>query len=99
MRRGACEVRLDDPTNETVRRDRLVRAWLPVAWSNDFGGVTVGLRERANYFGSYDRGVLFATAATRPGAAQRFGGYLRVTNPLGRAPPTPHVRTTGMSAC
>ena len=92
--RGAWEVRLDDPTNETVRRDRLVSAWLPVAWSNDFSGVTVGLRERANYFGSYDRGVLFATAATRPGAAQRFGGYLRVTNPLGRAPPTPHVRTT-----
>src|SRR5438093_107314 len=92
--RGAWEVRLDDPTNETVRRDRLVSAWLPVAWSNDFSGVTVGLRERANYFGSYDRGVLFATAATRPGAAKRFGGYLRVTNPLGRPPPTPHVSTT-----
>src|SRR2546430_9218340 len=50
--------RLDDPTRETARRDRLERAWLPVAWSNSFGGFTIGLRERTNYLGSYDRGQI-----------------------------------------
>src|SRR5712692_9301066 len=49
--RGAWEVRVDDPTRETARRDRLVSAWLPVAWSNDFGGVTLGVRQRTNYLG------------------------------------------------
>src|ERR1700751_4519669 len=56
--RGAWTVRLDDPTRETARRDRLVGAWMPVAWSNSFGGFTVGLRERSNYMGRYDRGLL-----------------------------------------
>jgi hypothetical protein len=85
--RGAWEVRLDDPTREAARRDRLVRAWLPVAWSNDFGGVTVGLRERSNYLGRYDRGLLLATAATASGADERLGVYARWANPIGRAPP------------
>ncbi|HEX2645963.1 MAG TPA: M1 family metallopeptidase, partial [Candidatus Dormibacteraeota bacterium] len=58
--RGAWEVRLDDPTQERARRDRLVRAWLPVAWSNDFGGFTVGVRERSNYLGRYDRDLVLA---------------------------------------
>src|SRR2546422_5742483 len=43
----AVEHRLDDPTRETARRDRLVSAWMPVAWWNDFGGVTLGLRQRS----------------------------------------------------
>ncbi|HZI20947.1 MAG TPA: M1 family metallopeptidase, partial [Gemmatimonadales bacterium] len=58
VRNAAWDVRFDDPTRETARRDRLVSAWMPVAWSNDFGGFTVGLRERSNYLGSYDRGLL-----------------------------------------
>src|SRR3989449_10755795 len=44
----AVEHRLDDPTRETARRDRLVSAWMPVAWWNDFGGVTLGLRQRSD---------------------------------------------------
>ena len=89
---GAWELRLDDPTRETVRRDRLVSAWSPVAWSNDFGGVTIGLRERTNYLGSYDRGLLLGTVAARGVATARAGSYLRLENPLGRAAPRP-VRT------
>ncbi len=80
--RGAVELRLDDPTRETARRDRLVSAWLPVAWSNDFGGATLGLRNRSNYLGRYDRGLLFASVATRSGAADRFGFYGRWANPI-----------------
>jgi len=90
--RGAWDVRIDDPTRETARRDRLVRAWMPVAWYNDAGGVTLGLRERSNYLGAYDRGLLFGTVATRPAATARFGGYLRFADPIGHL--TPRTRTS-----
>jgi len=90
--RGAWSVRLDDPTRETARRDRLVRAWLPVAWSNSFGGFTVGLRERTNYLGRYDRGLLVAALATGPGTANRFGVYGRWGNPI--AHPEPRTETS-----
>src|SRR5258708_35793877 len=36
--RGAGELRLDDPTRETARRDKLVTAVLPSGWSHDFRG-------------------------------------------------------------
>ncbi len=80
--RGAWELRIDDPTRETARRDRLVSAWLPVGWFNDFGGVTLGLRERSNYLGTYDRGLLLGTVGTRGGATHRVGGHLRWSNPV-----------------
>src|SRR6266571_6909624 len=66
---GAWTLRVDDPFQETVRRDLGVRGLLPVIWSNDFGGVTVGLRERANYLGAFNRGLLLGTVATRRGAS------------------------------
>src|SRR3989442_8979493 len=87
--RGAWEFRIDDPTRETARRDRLVRAWMPVAWYNDPGGGTLGLRERSNYLGAYDRGLLFGTVATRPGATARVGGVGRVPGPPRPPPPPP----------
>src|SRR2546425_11608886 len=91
--RGAWEFRIDDPTRETAKRDRLVRAWMPVAWYNDPGGGTLGLRERSNYLGAYDRGLLFGTVAMRPGATARFGGGVRVAGP--NRPPTPRARPSG----
>src|SRR5438309_3177769 len=90
--RGALEFRIDDPTRETARRDRVVSAWMPVAWYNDAGGMTLGLRERSNYLGAYDRGLLFGTVATRPDATARFGGYLRFADPIGHL--TPRTRTS-----
>jgi len=90
--RGAWDVRIDDPTRETARRDRLVRAWMPVAWYNDVGGVTLGLRERSNYLGAYDRGLIFGTVATRPAATARLGGYARLADPIGHL--TPRTRTS-----
>src|SRR5439155_1314632 len=65
--RAAVDWRLDDPTHETARRDRLVSAWLPVAWSNDFGGVTLALRNRTNYLGRYQRSLQLASLATEGG--------------------------------
>src|SRR5256885_10967447 len=35
----------DLPTGETARRDRVVSAWMPVAWYNDAGGMTLGRSE------------------------------------------------------
>src|SRR2546429_1708001 len=90
--RGAWDVRIDDPTRETARRDRLVRAWMPAAWYNDAGGVTLGLRERSNYLGAYDRGLLFGTVATRPAATARFGGYVRFADPIDHL--TPRTQTS-----
>jgi len=80
--RAAVGWRLDDPTRETAKRDKLVSAWLPVAWSNDLGGVTLGLRNRTNYLGRYERGMLLASVATGSGAAGRLGFYGRWSNPI-----------------
>src|SRR5205807_1662220 len=80
--RGAVDLRLDDPTRERARRDKLVSAWLPLAWSNDFGGVTLAVRNRTNYLGRYNRGLSIASAATGNGASQRFGFYGRWSNPI-----------------
>lgn len=85
--RGAVELRLDDPARETVRRDRLVSAWVPVVWSNDAGGVTVGLRERSNYLGEYDRSLLLSSVGTRDSATHRVGFYGRWSNPIGHLMP------------
>src|SRR5205809_108940 len=85
--RGAWTLRIDNPFQETVRRDGGVRGLLPVVWSNDFGGGTVGLRERANYLGRYDRGLVLGTVATRPGASQALGMYGRWSNPVGGLTP------------
>src|SRR3989442_539496 len=71
--RGAWTLRIDDPFQETARRDRGVRGLLPVVWANDFGGVTVGLRERPNYLGRYDQGLGLTTGATRRGARHADG--------------------------
>jgi len=93
--RGAWTLRIDNPFQETVRRDGGVRGLLPVVWSNDFGGVTVGLRERANYLGRYDRGLVLGTVATRPGASQALGVYGRWSNPVGGLTPR---TTTSLAA-
>jgi hypothetical protein len=86
------EWRFDNPTREIVRRDRLVSAWMPTLWFNDFGGVTVGVRQRSNYFGTYNRSVLLGSAATGSDATDRAGVYFRIANPLGQ--PTPRLRRT-----
>jgi len=83
---------VDDPTRETARRDKLVSAWLPVAWSNDFGGVTVALRNRTNYLGRYDRGLQLASVATGTGAADRWGFYGRWSDPIRHL--TPRTETS-----
>ncbi len=48
-------------------RDRLVRSWAPLAWYNDAGGWTVGLRRRDDYLGRFDLNVLSMAASTGAG--------------------------------
>jgi hypothetical protein len=80
--RALRQWRFDDPTHEVARRDRLVVGLAPVAWSNDAGGATIGLRTRTNYLGRYERRLFMATAATRSGASQRGGLFARVNDPV-----------------
>src|SRR2546427_704500 len=74
-----------------VAIERRGDGWMPIE-TGDPGGVTLGLRERSNYLGAYDRGLLFGTVATRPDATARFGGYVRLADPIGHL--TPRARTS-----
>ncbi|HXF95924.1 MAG TPA: M1 family metallopeptidase [Gemmatimonadales bacterium] len=79
---GRTEWRVDHPARETARRDRLVRAVMPVGWSNDHGGLTLGLRARANYLGAYQRELGLATYGLRDGATRPAGISVRVADPV-----------------
>ena len=93
--RAAVDWRVDDPTRETARRDKLVSAWLPLGWSNDFGGVTIGLRNRTNYLGRYDRSLQLTSVATDAGATDRFGFYGRWSNPIRHFTPRTETSVAG----
>jgi hypothetical protein len=90
-RRGSSskvEWRFDDPTREVVRRDRTVLAVLPVAWSNDQGGVTIAVRGRGNYLGRYNQTfALVSLGIDAPGPDNRGGVYVRFANPVGHPMP------------
>ncbi len=65
-------------------RDRLARVWAPVAWYNDAGGWTVGLRRRDDYLGRFDLNTFMLTLATGAGpprAERQLGGRLLLRNP------------------
>ncbi len=95
--RGTIEWRLDDPTRETTRRDKLVWALLPVAWSNDYGGVTLALRERTNYLGRFERNLLLWSGALNRDATTRGGSYVRIVNPIAHVSPRTESRFAAWS--
>jgi len=74
--------RLDDPTRETARRDRLVTALLPAGWYNDYGGGTIALRVRENYLGRFEKNVSVVSTGLEPDATHRAGVYARWANPV-----------------
>jgi hypothetical protein len=76
------EWRLDDPTRETARRDRLVSAVLPVGWSNDYGGLTLALRTRDNYLGRFEKNLSLVSVGLDGDATHRAGWYMRFANPV-----------------
>jgi hypothetical protein len=81
-RRTGTQWRLDDPTRETQRRDRLVSALLPLAWSNDYGGVTLALRTRDNYLGRFEKNLALVSVGLDGDATHRGGFYTRLANPV-----------------
>ena len=85
--RGGVEWRLDDPTRDVARRDKLISAWLPVAWSNDAGGLTLGVRSRENYLGRFERNLFLWSSGLRGDAANRYGVYARIESPVVRFEP------------
>jgi hypothetical protein len=93
--RSLQTVRLDNPTRNVARRDRLAVGLMPVAWFNDAGGVTLGVRSRSNYLGRFERGLILLTRGVDPDAAQPGGVFVRWENPV--AHPIPRT-TTAMSA-
>ena len=78
-----------DSVARLTSRVQLRRGFLPVLWSNDYGGVTVGLRARPMCRGDVERGLFVATAAMRSGATSSISVYGRWSNPplLGRGLP------------
>jgi len=91
------ELRIDDPARETVRRDRLVTALLPLAWSNDYAGGTVALRTRENYLGRFDQNLSILSVGLEPGATNRVGYYFRFANPSRHPLPRTESSVAGWS--
>lgn len=80
--RGAAAFRLDNPTRDVALRDREAVGVMPVAWSNDAAGLTVGTRSRFNYLGRFDRGLLLVSQGTHSGTKGETGVYFRFENPV-----------------
>jgi hypothetical protein len=73
-----------------VRRDGPTVGLAPVAWYNDAGGVTLGLRSRTDYLGRFEQNVAMVTASTGWGVdddVRDVDFWFRLRNPvLLRAP-------------
>ncbi len=92
---GREEQRFGWSATTPARRDRLVVNWLPLAWFNDAGGLTLGFQSRSNYLGRFE---LNQAQFTWPTGSLAGGGtlargrwrpdyYLSLRNPVtSRAP-------------
>ena len=80
---GRVEHRLGWSGSEPARRDRLVVNWMPLAWYNDAGGVSVGFQSRRNYMGRFARDVVQLTWSTglEGGGPHPVGWYVALRNP------------------
>ena len=86
---------VDDPLHQPARRDRLAVGLVPVGWYNDAGGVSLGIRSRANYLGRYERHLFLATTGTRSDATQRTAFYGRVNDPVAHLMPRTETSVSG----
>ena len=97
-------VRLDYLKRVEPPRDRIVTNFLPAVWSNDFGGVTIGIRSRQDYLGRFDKNFLVVSYALDPdfagasdGTQRRYGFYLRLGNPASHPMPRTDASVAGWS--
>ena len=86
---------LDNPTRNPTRRDRILTQVLPLAWSNDYGGVTLGIRSRSNYLGRFEKNGSVGSYALDPDATRRFGWYVRYGNPVSNPMPRTEAWVAG----
>jgi hypothetical protein len=74
---------------QQTSRDRLTQGWMPMAWYNDVGGVTLGVRSRDDYLGRYERNQFWLSYSLGEPDAQvrRLDFFLRAKDPVwARAP-------------
>ncbi len=90
---GEEEPHLGWSATTPAARDRLVVNWLPLAWFNDAGGLTLGFQSRSNYLGRFDLNQAQITWPTGAWAGASAGGrwrpdyYVSLGNPTAsRAP-------------
>jgi len=95
--RSRSLVRLDNPTRQESRRDRVVSALLPLLWYNDFGGVTGAVHARSNYLGRFEKNVGVYSYAFDPDARHREGFYFRFGNPVSHPMPRTEASLAGWS--
>jgi len=87
---GRKEYRFGWSATEPSRRDRLVVNWMPVAWFNAVGGVTLGFQSRSNYLGRFELNTTqftWPTGFANDSAAGRTGRlrpdwFVSVRNPV-----------------
>lgn len=91
--RGTGVTRLDNPTKNPARRDRIVTGLLPLVWYNDYGGWTGAVRARSNYLGRFEKNLLAYSYAFGSGATHRRGMYVRRGNSVSN--PLPRTETSG----
>ena len=92
--------RFDNPTRNESRRDGIVNGLLPLAWFNDYGGVSAALRSRSNYLGRFDKNLTLLSYAAGPDPAgstgpdmkYRIGIYAQFRNPSSK--PLPRTETS-----
>ena len=89
--RGQSAFRVDNPTRDVVRRDRKAVGFLPLAWSNDAGGVTLAVRSRSNYLGRFERGLGMVSVGLKGNTKDAFGTYFRTENSVRH--PVPRTTT------
>ena len=75
---GRSEHRPGWSADSPARRDRLVVNWLPLAWFNDVGGLTIGVQTRSNYLGRFELNTTQWTWPTAWGNAAGTGAVTRV---------------------
>jgi hypothetical protein len=81
----ATDVYLHRYFSTRVRRDRMTLGIQPLAWYNDAGGLTLGLRSRGDYLGRFEQNVSMVTASTGVGVdddARDVDFWLRLRNPV-----------------
>lgn len=93
--RGGRTLKIDNPTKNPMRRDRILSQLLPLAWFNDYGGVTAALRSRENYLGRFEKNLMLLSYGFEPNATNPFGFYARLGNPVSNPMPRTDASLAG----